>query len=718
MLRPGPALPITPTFPGRPDSPGGFPAPPGMAPASEQRYSLRFQNAPWSVVLRQCARDFGMSLDMRQTPAGALSYYDENHYTESQFLDILNDHLLREGFILARNGRKLSLCSALERIDDGAIPFVSLPQVDGLGRNELASVAFPYEMLSEGTVGEMQQVMSPMGRVRTLTNARRVIVTDTGNYLRRIRDLLTGTGVAAYEIHTVTFKLRNAPAEEAAVAINNVLLSGMVGPAAPVVVPAGGATPSAAPVGPQMVVPEKVTNRLFARGTSQELGIIERLICDIDSPPPQVFIQALLVEVQLGNTDEFGVEIGVQDSVLFERSVIDNILTVTETITNPNGTQTSNQRIVSQTAAPGFNFNNQPLGNNVAASPSIVGTQGLSALGVGRVNGDLGYGGLVLSAGSESISVLLRALSERHHIDVLSRPQIRTLDNHEAVIQIGQQVPVVDGVAITGVGSANPVIRQDQAGIILRVMPRIGPDGLVLMDVNAEKSAFQLTPGTGVPIFTDATNGNVIEAPVKDVTSAQTAVGARSGQTIVLGGMITRDHATVERKVPWLGDIPILGHAFRYDREQSVRKELLIFLTPYILENAADEERIKARETEKVVMPWHDVTEMHGPIFADPPLLPEGTILPGPGLVPSIDGQYLPDGAQLPPQNPEIQPATHATTNRQRGVVPAIAETPAPAATSEPAAPRTVSKPGPPAWTTLGRWRGSRGAKPSDRTAK
>ncbi|MFN8705823.1 MAG: type II secretion system protein GspD, partial [Planctomyces sp.] len=215
------------------------------------------------------------------------------------------------------------------------------------------------------------------------------------------------------------------------------------------------------------------------------------------------------------------------------------------TTTAPNGTQTTNQNIISRTAAPGFNYNNQPLGNNVAANPTRLGPQGLSNFGVGRVNGDLGFGGLVLSAGSESVNLLLRALDAQFNIDVLSRPQIRAVENHQAFIQIGQQVPVVDGVSVTPVGSANPVIRQDQAGIILKVTPRISPDGRVQLDVNAEKSAFNLAPGTGVPIFTDATNGNVIEAPIKDITTADTTVSVQSGQTIVLGGMITNDQTNV-----------------------------------------------------------------------------------------------------------------------------------------------------------------------------
>lgn len=225
------------------------------------------------------------------------------------------------------------------------------------------------------------------------------------------------------------------------------------------------------------MVAEKTTNSLPIRGTSEEMSTIQRLICDLDRAPREVLVQALLVEVELGNTNELGVELGFQDSVLFDRRVVDKLVTVSQTTTAPNGTQTTNQSIISRTAAPGFNFNNQPLGNNVAASPSTIAPQGLSNFGVGRVNGDLGFGGLVLSDGSESVNLLLRALDAQFNIDVLSRPQVRAVENHKAFIQIGRQVPVVDGVAITPVGSANPVIRQDQAGIILKVTPRISPDG-------------------------------------------------------------------------------------------------------------------------------------------------------------------------------------------------------------------------------------------------
>ncbi len=464
-----------------------------------------------------------------------------------------------------------------------------------------------------------------------------------GSNLRRLHHLLwIGEADPSRQPHVV-FHLKNIQAVDAAKAINEFLASQrQAGPmAAPrtaivnqiVNQPGPGPAPAPMPApipADSVVVAEATTNCVIVSATNRHLDRIRGLLHELDSIPVQVVIQALLVEVDLGKTEELGVELGGQDSVLFDRSVVDKLVTVTQTVSNPaTGIATTNQNIVSQTAAPGFNFNNQPLGNNIAASPSTVGSQGLSNFAVGRVNGDLGYGGLVLSAGSSSVNVLLRALAATRKLDILSRPQIRTVDNRLAEIQIGQQVPVVDGVALTPVGSANPVIRQDQAGIILRVTPRVNPHGEVVIDVLAEKSEFRLGKGTGVPIFTDATNGNVIEAPIKDVSRAKATVSCPNGQTIVLGGMITKGTSTMERKVPWLGDLPLLGRLFRYDSEQMARKELLIFLTPQVICSPNDSEQQKEVEVARTHFPIQDAMQLHSQQPGPPePIQPPGPRFP------------------------------------------------------------------------------------------
>src|SRR5205807_9480913 len=154
----------------------------------------------------------------------------------------------------------------------------------------------------------------------------------------------------------------------------------------------------------------------------------------LDRTPQQVLIQGLIVEVALTNTDEFGMEFGLQDSILFRRSAIPAPVTVSTTTLTPGGTVQSNS-IISESAVPGYLFNGQPLGNNTfpgASNPMNIAGQAFSGFSTGLANTTLGYGGLVLQAGSENVNLLLRALAVRTRVDVLSRPQIRAVDNQLA----------------------------------------------------------------------------------------------------------------------------------------------------------------------------------------------------------------------------------------------------------------------------------------------
>jgi len=397
-----------------------------------------------------------------------------------------------------------------------------------------------------------------------------------------------------------------------------------------------------------IVVSEPNNNNLIISATPRYSEDIKKLVADLDTAPKEVMIQALIVEVELNNTDEFGVEMGFQDSLLFDRSIItdSDITKIIQTFNDPStGIVTETESIISQASTPGFPFNNQPLGNNTV-HPAGVGTQGLSHFAVDRVNGDLGFGGLVLAASSESVSVLIRALQECRHVEVLSRPQIRTLDNMPGSVIVGQEVPVTNGVNITAIGNAFPTIEQREAGIRLQVIPRITPDGRVIIEVLAERSAYDLSPGSGVPIFADVSSGNVIEAPVKNLSSATATISAKSGQTIVLGGMITNSNTNVERKVPFLGDIPVLGHAFRYHLDQHRRTELLIFLTPRIVHDDATSEWIKQVESERIHFYAEEAESIHGPIFALPEERIEDATEGGKEtlLLPSFQGSYDEEG--------------------------------------------------------------------------
>jgi len=251
-----------------------------------------------------------------------------------------------------------------------------------------------------------------------------------------------------------------------------------------------------------IVVSEPVTNSLVLSATPRYFEEVRGIIEQLDARPAMVMIQVMIVSITLGSTNEFGIELGLQDSVLFDRSIISSPIYSTTTL--PTGTST--QTVVAANQQPGFAFNNgQDLGNSIPpnGSQGAVGSQGIANFGVSRTNSTLGYSGLVLSAASENVSAMLRALSENHRIDILQRPTITTLDNQPAKIQVGQNVPQITGVTTGLTGTTNNVT-PTAVGLILGVTPRISPDGLVVMQIDAEKSELE-SETTGIPIFVSTT---------------------------------------------------------------------------------------------------------------------------------------------------------------------------------------------------------------------
>lgn len=507
------------------------------------------------------------------------------------------------------------------------VKYFKLQNADALDAVELLSDLFTEDNNSadEGGLGIQlvgaTDTSSSLLPLKFVADARTnsVVATGGADALIIVENLLYRLDATDPRTRTTkVIKLRNAPAADVAEAINTFLQSQR----------------ELATIDPDristsqlldqevIVTPETISNNLLISATPKYFSEIEALAKELDAEPMQVIIQALLVEVELDNTDEFGVELGFQDPILFDRSIVEDILTITETVFDNQGNPTAtNTRIVSQQATPGFNFNNQPFGNNngPSANPGRVGSQGLSNFALNRTNDDLGYGGLVLSASSDSVNVLIRALAARRSVRILSRPQILALDNQLAQIQVGQIVPVTDGVTQTQT-AVTPQIVRDPAGIILTVTPRISPEGQIVMEVVAEKSVYT---DEGVTVYTDIATGSVVTSPIKNISTAQTTVKVPDGQTIVVGGMITDSEDILERKVPWLGDLPLIGQAFRFDSQSTERTELLIFLTPRIVRNDAVSEHIKHVESGRIHYFQEEAEEVHGPLFGVPNAIDE-----------------------------------------------------------------------------------------------
>ena len=289
------------------------------------------------------------------------------------------------------------------------------------------------------------------------------------------------------------------------------------------------------------------TNSLIITATEPVFRDLMKVIAQLDRRRAQVYIESMIVEL----TDQNAAELGVQWQAL-----------------NSSNTAFAGTNFIGPTTSGNTNI----IGASAAIN-AVLGTAGAVAtapLGLG-----LNVGSITSFGKNLAFSSLLRAVSTISGANVLSTPNLMTLDNEEARIIVGQNIPIVSG-SYAQTGSATTVTpfqtftRQD-VGLTLRVRPQVSENGTVKLQIFQEVSSIQnFSAATGVVLNKRNVESNVI---VED------------GQIIVLGGLIGDDYTDGSSKIPWLGDLPLIGALFRYDNKSRKRSNLMVFIRPTVLRN-------------------------------------------------------------------------------------------------------------------------------------
>jgi len=221
---------------------------------------------------------------------------------------------------------------------------------------------------------------------------------------------------------------------------------------------------------------------------------------------------------------------------------------------------------------------NSNLGIDALFNGSIGGGEG-NAITAGTAF-DLGGSGALMQLNYDDVSVSVNALAEEGKVEILSRPSILTRNNREALISVGSLVPFMQTGNVNSVtGVQIPQYEYEPIGISLRVTPYITPHGLVELSLFPEISE---TTGDKIEV------SEGLQLPVFATRSAQTVVVTPNGKTVIIGGLMQDNKVETVRKVPFLGDIPILGSLFSHKEMKDTKTELLIFLTPFIVQNPND----------------------------------------------------------------------------------------------------------------------------------
>jgi len=274
------------------------------------------------------------------------------------------------------------------------------------------------------------------------------------------------------------------------------------------------------------------TNSLIVTGPPARLRGLEQIVRQLDIRRAQVLVEAIIAELSEDNARELGVQFAIDDS------------------------DDGNVGALTSFGGAGANI------VGIAADPTSIGS-GLSV------------GGLDENPDGADFAVLIRALSSDANNNILSTPSLVTLDNEEAEIVVGQNVPFVTGQFSsqdTGGSAANPfqTIERRDVGLTLKVKPQINEGSMLKMNIEQEVSSLASTSQSASDIVTNK-------------RSLKTTVMVEDGQTLVLGGLIDDTVRTRDEKVPLLGDIPLLGYLFRYKETTKVKQNLMVFLHPRIL---------------------------------------------------------------------------------------------------------------------------------------
>ena len=355
------------------------------------------------------------------------------------------------------------------------------------------------------------------------------------------------------------------------------------------------------------IVPDVATNSLIIYGTVQEFQNIKAILKDLDAIPRQVLIEAMILQIDLKDTEDFGV-----DYELFRKS---------------------RQTIFGQTF--GSSAALRSLG---ALFPTAFGpASGLSAV-----------------VGDNTVSALIRAAATDSRIKLISSPSVLASDNRPARIQVGSEEPIPTGTVQSPVSggtiTSSTTVQYRNTGRIMTIIPQVNSQGLVNLQVKAEVSA----RGDDVKVGQDS-------FPSFNTQDAETTAVVHDGETLVIGGLIGEQKSRGRSGIPYLMDIPVVGRFFSTTNDSSDRTELIMLITPRVVRTRAEARNVTEEFKSKVNAVKNELERMERDRAKSQPKPPPASTPPAvepppQGEKPTPQGEKPTPGAATPGTGASLGP--------------------------------------------------------------
>jgi general secretion pathway protein D len=498
-----------------------------------------------------------------------------------QLVPILRPLLSQQAHLAAYPPSNVLIASGEAAVVDRIVKIIERIDITGDAEIEvitLAHAAAPEVVrILQSLQKAVEKDQPPVGQPTIVADERTNSILISGGPTQRLRlrsiiaqlDTPLDTGG-----NTEVVYLRYANAEELAA-----VLTGVSGTLVPK--DAKGAAPAGAAGNGPVIQADEATNALVISAAPDVMRSLKAVIRRLDVRRAQVLVEGVIAEISSTKSKELGVQWAYF---------------------NP---KTNAPVGIINFSGSGVSIGNLALSAAAGTLPSLPDG---ALLGAGEVeeNGQMtGFGAFV------------RALAGDGDTNILSTPSVVTMDNEEAEIVVGQNVPFITGsYASTGTGTTptNPfqTIQRQDVGLTLRVRPQINEGSAIKLEVNQEVSSISAGASGAADIITNK-------------RSLKTSVMVDNGQVVVLGGLIDDDLQESDQRVPILGDIPVLGWLFSHKRTTKVKRNLMVFLRPVILRDEAQNAAVSGEKYNYIRARQQEVREGGVALMRDDvsPLLPE-----------------------------------------------------------------------------------------------
>jgi general secretion pathway protein D len=551
---------------------------------------INYVDADLRDVIRSLAAVLGVNVILTDVPSKRITLQTPEPVAASQAGAVLESVLESQGLVLVQTGPVAQVLPEAKRPSTGPVRMGKvLPSPPPLG---IITQIVPLEFIrADEAVTLLAQTAGKAARVEVVPRSNAVLITDRGvnvaRYLELLKELDIKTGGES-GLRTYVYPLKHASAVELASTLGQVFGTGGGGgtperarvqalenrslssdlekfrrrelqsleqrrqnPIPTMAPPPAAATPGPAAeslgaagsglVGQTTIIPDQATNSLVIRTAPPNFPVLQETIEQLDIRPAQVLLEVLIAEVELDRATQYGVN-----------------------------WQLFTQELVSGDSSRGI---------TAGYGPQVFNDSALSGAG---------FGLRVVSMANVNLRAIVKALSSRVKVRVLSTPRILALNNEEARILVGSEVPFNQSTR-TGLDViVDQTVQFRKVGTQLTVIPTVNKDGYVTFRVLQEASA-----------LTAQTVPSALNAPIITTREAETSAIVKDGNTVIIGGLIGETRQVTQSGVPILQDLPLLGGLFRTRGDSRQRTELAIFITPHVVMNDQQADSLLRRQRDK-----------------------------------------------------------------------------------------------------------------------